>query len=61
MADEGISFDEAVISIIEEVTEVEKPATAFGINIPFTAGDKLVSQEKLLSPKDDKWKIEKIN
>ena len=61
MADEGISFDEAVISIIEEVTEVEKPATAFGINIPFTGGDKGVSKEKLLSPKDDKWKIEKIN
>lgn len=60
MADEGISFDEAVISIIEEVTREEKPTTIFGFEVPSTGG-KSISKKKLLSPKNDDWKIEKIN
>jgi len=60
MADEGISFDEAVISIIEEVTMEEKPNTIFGFEVP-TTGGKSISKKKLLSPKNDDWKIEKIN
>jgi len=62
MADEGISFDEAVISIIEEVKEKQKPVEGpFGITIPFTGGGQGISKEKLLSPNNDNWKIEKIN
>ena len=59
MADEGISFDEAVISIINEVKETKKPIEGpFGITVPFTGGGQGISKEKLLP---DEWKIEKIN
>jgi hypothetical protein len=62
MADEGISFDEAVISIIEEVKGIKKPVEGpFGITIPFTGGGQGINKEKLLSPNNDNWKIEKIS
>ena len=58
MVEENMSFDEAVISIINEVKGKEKPVNVFGFDVPFTGGGQGISKEKLLP---DEWKIEKIN
>jgi len=56
MKKEKISFDKAVLSILEGATVEKPPVNIFGFDIPATGG-KDISKKKLT----DDWKIEKIN
>ena len=56
MKKEKISFDKAVLSILEKATVENPPVNIFGFDIPKTGG-KDISKKKLT----DDWKIEKIN
>lgn len=56
MKKEKISFDKAVLSILEGATVEKPPLNIFGFDIPATGG-KDISKKKLT----DDWKIEKIN
>lgn len=56
MKKEKISFDKAVLSILEKATVETPPVNIFGFDIPKTGG-KDISKKKLV----DDWKIEKIN
>lgn len=56
MQKEQISFDKAVLSILEGAVVDEPPVNIFGFDVIGTGGKELV-KEKLI----DDWKIEKIN
>ena len=56
MKKEKISFDKAVLSILEGATVEKPPLNIFGFDVPATGG-KDISKKKLT----DDWKIEKIN